>query len=149
MKDLFTPGRYLSIALVLAFSGLAHAGDARIACDQSDNLDAKMTARYIHTPKRAVFDVSFKAPTSTGLSARETLEVRVDGYVVGYVQLMPRAGGTLGATLSFDSYANSGLSVGASVAPFPASWPGSLPPQSTGIHAGSRIMIGSLGCALQ
>ena len=149
MKDIFTPGRHLSIALALAFVGPAHAGDARIACDRSDNLDAKMAARYIHTPKRAVFDVSFKAPASTGLSARETLEVRVDGYVVGYAQLMPRAGGTLGATISFDSYANSGYTVNATVMPFPANWPGVLPPQSTGINAGSRVMIGSLGCTLQ
>lgn len=127
----------------------AHSAEVRIACDHSDNIDAKMAARYIHTPKRALFDVSFKAPTSMGYEARRSLEVRVDGYVVGYAELMPRAGDTLGASLSFDSYANSGYADNAALLPFPASWPGSLPPQPFGISAGSRIMIGSLGCTLR
>ena len=149
MKDLLTNKRYVSIALLFTFAGSAQSAETRVACDQSDNLDAKMTARYIHTPRRAIFDVSFKAPAATGLAARETLEVRVDGYIVGYAQLMPRAGDTLGATLSFDSYANTGYSDAPTVIPFPAGWPGVLPPQPVGINAGSRIMIGSLGCTLQ
>lgn len=149
MKDLFALTRYFAILAVLVFVGPAHSAEVRIACDRSDNLDAKMAARYIHTPKRAVFDVSFKAPESIGLVARDSLEVRVDGYIVGYAELMPRAGGVLGATLSFDSYANIGYSDRASAIPFPTNWPGALPPQTASINAGSRIMIGSLGCTMQ
>ena len=149
MKHLLTNVRYVSIALLLVFVGPAHSAETRVACDKSDNLDAKMAARYIHTPSRAVFDVSFKAPTSIGLAARQVLEVRVDGYVVGYAELLPRAGDTLGATLSFDSYANTGYSDVPTAIPFPAGWPGVLPPQPVGINAGSRIMIGSLGCTLR
>ncbi len=149
MKHLLTKPRYLPTVLLMTICGAAHSAETRIACDQSDNLDAKMTARYIHTPSRAVFDVSFKAPASTGLAARSTLEVRVDGYVVGYAELVPRANDTLGATLSFDSYANTGYSDTPTVIPFPAGWPGVLPPQPGGISAGSRIMIGSLGCTLR
>jgi hypothetical protein len=51
---------------------------------------------------------------------------------------------TLGATLSFDSYVNKGYADSASLLPFPASWPGSLPPQPIGISAGSRTKIGYL-----
>lgn len=149
MKNLYSIAGYIAITLALVVIGPAHSAATRIACDKADNLDAKMFARYIHTPTRAIFDVSFKAPPSTGLAARESLEVRVDGYVVGYAELLSRAGGTLGASLSFDSYANTGYSDQPSVMPFPASWPGSLPPQPIGINPGSRIMIGSLGCTLQ
>lgn len=149
MKDLFTNARYVSIALLLVFVGPAHSAETRMACDKSDNLDARMAARYIHTPTRAVFDVSFKAPASVGMAARQILEVRVDGYVVGYAELQPRAGDTLGATLSFDSYANTGYSDTPTAVPFPAGWPGVLPPNPMGISAGSRIMIGSLSCTLQ
>lgn len=141
--------RCLAVVLPFLFAGSAHSAEIRIACDASDNLDAKMSARYIHTPSRALFDVSFKAPISTGLEARQFLEVRVDGYVVGYAKLAARGGGKLGASLSFDSYANSGYTEKAFVTAFPANWPGSLPPQLIGVSAGSRIMIGSLGCALQ
>ena len=149
MNDLHRLARYPAIALVLMWFTSVHSADVRIACDDSNNLDAKMAARYIHTPTRALFDVSFKAPESRGYLARTALEVRVDGYVVGYADLMPRAGDMLGASLSFDSYANSGYADNASLLPFPASWPGSLPPQPLGLSAGSRIMIGSLGCTLQ
>ena len=149
MKKLISLTRYFSIALVLVSVGPAYSADMRIACDTSNNQNAKMTARYIHTPKRALFDVSFKAPASIGLTARDFLEVRVDGYVVGYAELMPRADDTLGASLTFDSYVNSGYSDNASITAFPASWPGSLPPQPNGISSGSRIMIGSIGCTLQ
>ncbi len=149
MKDSHRLARYTAITLILMCFTTAHSAEVRIACDHSDNIDARMAARYIHTPKRALFDVSFKAPASTGYEARTSLEVRVDGYVVGYAQLMPRADDTLGASLSFDSYANSGYADNAALLPFPASWPGSLPPQPFGISAGSRIMIGSLGCTLR
>ena len=149
MKDSHTLARYPTIALVLMCFTSTHSAELRIACDHSDNIDAKMAARYIHTSKRALFDVSFKAPTSMGYEARASLEVRVDGYVVGYAELTPRDGDTLGASLSFDSYANSGYADNAALLPFPASWPGSLPPQPIGISAGSRIMIGSLGCTLR
>ena len=107
-----------------------------------------MAARYIHTSTRALFDISFKAPASINLDARETLEVRVDGYVVGYANLTVRGEGSVGASLSFDSYSNNGNARSGSTTPFPASWPGSLPPQPVGIAAGSRVMIGSLGCTL-
>lgn len=149
MKTTISIARYLSVALALAISGPAQSAEVRIACDEFNNLDARMSARYIHTPTRASFDVSFKAPASTDLAARDSLEVRVDGYVVGYAELAPRAGGMLGASLSFDSYANSGYADQPSVMPFPAGWPGSLPPQPFGISPGSRIMIGSLGCTLR
>ena len=149
MKHLLTNARYVAIVLLVTIVGPAHSAETRVACDKSDNLDARMAARYIHTPSRAVFDVSFKAPASVGLAARQVLEVRVDGYVVGYAELMPRAGDTLGATLSFDSYANTGYSDTATVIPFPAGWPGVLPPQPGGINPGTRVMIGSLGCTLQ
>ena len=149
MQVSHTIARYLAVAIALTCVGPAHSAALRIACDQSNNVDAKMAARYIHTPKRALFDVSFKAPASMGYEARESLEVRVDGYVVGYAELTSRAGGTLGASLTFDSYANSGYADNAALLPFPASWPGSLPPQPIGISAGSRIMIGSLGCTLR
>ena len=122
MKTTNSIARYLSVTLALAISGPAQSAEIRIACDESNNLDARMAARYIHTPARAVFDVSFKAPASSGLVARDSLEVRVDGYVVGYAELAPRAGGALGASLSFDSYANSGYSVNGAVMPFPAGW---------------------------
>lgn len=144
-----TLARYPAIALVLMFLTSAHSAEIRIACDHADNIDAKMAARYIHTPNRALFDVSFKAPASMGYKARSLLEVRVDGYVVGYADILPRGGDTLGASLSFDSYANSGYADNASLLPFPASWPSSLPPQPLGLSAGSRIMIGSLGCTLR
>ncbi len=137
------------VAFAVFYGDPSYSAESRLFCDKSDNLDAKMSARYVHTPTRALFDVSFKAPNSMGLEAREVLEVRVDGYVVGYVTLSVRDGGIIGASLSFDSHANSGYSVDATISPFPASWPGSLPPQSTGIGAGSRVMIGSLGCTLQ
>lgn len=149
MKNSISLARYLSIALALAISGPAQSAEVRIACDESNNLDARMVARYIHTSTRALFDVSFKAPASTGIAVRDSLEVRVDGYVVGYAEVTPRAGGTLGASLSFDSYVNSSYSDNPAVLPFPAGWPGSLPPQPIGITPGSRIMIGSLGCTLQ
>ena len=149
MKNSHTLARYPAIALVLVCFTNAHSAEVRIACDHADNIDAMMAARYIHTPKRALFDVSFKAPYSIGYAARTSLEVRADGYVVGYAELMPRAGDMLGASLSFDSYANSGYADNASLLPFPAGWPGSLPPQSIGLSAGSRIMIGSLGCTLR
>lgn len=149
MKDLHKLAPYPAIAFALMWLTSAHSADVRIACDHSDNIDARMAARYLHTPERALFDVSFKAPMSMGYEARSSLEVRVDGYVVGYATLTPRAGGTIGASLSFDSYANSGYADNTSLLPFPASWPGSLPPQPVGIGAGSRIMIGSLGCTLQ
>jgi hypothetical protein len=149
MKNSNTLSRYPAIALVLMCITNAHSAEVRIACDHADKLDAMMAARYIHTPKRALFDVSFKAPTSMGYEARRSLEVRVDGYVVGYAELMPRAGNTLGASLSFDSYANSGYADNPFLLPFPSSWPGSLPPQPIGISEGSRIMIGSLGCTLR
>ena len=149
MKTTISIARYLSVALALAISGPAQSAEVRIACDEFNNLDARMSARYIHTPTRAVFDVSFKAPASVGMAARQILEVRVDGYVVGYAELQPRAGDTLGATLSFDSYANTGYSDTPTAVPFPAGWPGVLPPNPMGISAGSRIMIGSLSCTLQ
>ena len=107
-----------------------------------------MAARYIHTSTRALFDISFKAPASTSFETREALEVRVDGYIVGYANLTVREGGSVGASLSFDSYTNSGNPRNSAAAPFPDSWPGSLPPQPVGITAGSRVMIGSLGCTL-
>lgn len=149
MKNPHTLARYPATALALMCLTNAHSSEVRIACDYADNIDAKMAARYIHTPSRALFDISFKAPYSKGYAARASLEVRVDGYVVGYAELTSRAGDTLGASLSFDSYANSGYADNAALLPFPASWPGSLPPQPIGISAGSRIMIGSLGCTLR
>lgn len=149
MNSLNTFARYPAIALVSMFFTSAYSAEVRIACDHADNIDAKMAARYIHTPNRALFDVSFKAPAAISYTARDSLEVRVDGYVVGYAELTSRAGNTLGASLSFDSYANSGYSDNASLLPFPASWPGSLPPLPLGLSAGSRIMIGSLGCTLR
>ena len=79
MKHLHKVARYPAIALLLTCFTSAHSADVRIACDRSDSIDAKMTARYIHTPKRALFDVSFKAPVSMGYEARAALEVRVDG----------------------------------------------------------------------
>ena len=149
MRDLHTIARYPAVALALILCSPVHAVDIRIACDDSDNRDARMSARYIHTPGRALFDVSYKAPASTDLDAREALEVRVNGYVVGYAELAPRGPGKMGASLSFDSYANEGIADNPKITAFPASWPGSLPPQPIGIGAGSRIMIGSLGCTLQ
>ena len=116
----------------------AHAADWRLSCDQTSNVDAKMSARYIHTKTRALFDVSFKAPAGENLEARQSLEVRVDGYVVGYAHLTAREGGSVGASLSFDSYTNRGNARNGSTGPFPASWPGSLPPAMTGVGAGSR-----------
>ena len=141
--------RCAAFVMALLVFGPAHSAEIRIACDQSDNLDAKMAARYIHTPGRALFDVSFKAPASAGFEAREFLEVRVDGYVVGYAKLAERTGSKLGASLSFDSYANSGYTDDPRISAFPVNWPGSLPPQPIGISAGSRIMIGHLGCTLR
>lgn len=149
MKISHINNRYAVVVMALLVVSPADSAEIRIACDESDNLDAKMAARYIHTPRRALFDVSFKAPASTGFEARESLEVRVDGYVVGYAKLAARAGGKLGASLSFDSYANSGYTDDPRVSPFPVNWPGSLPPQPIGIGIGSRIMIGSLGCTLR
>jgi hypothetical protein len=137
-----------AIACALFCFGSSEASELRLSCDQSNNQDARMAARYIHTSTRALFDISFKAPASTSFDAREALEVRVDGYVVGYANLTVREGGNFGASLSFDSYSNNGNARSGSSTPFPASWPGSLPPQPVGIAAGSRVMIGSLGCTL-
>ena len=138
-----------AVLFALLGSGPVDAAELRLSCDKSNNVDARMAARYIHTPTRALFDISFKAPASTSFKARESLEVRVDGYVVGYADITMREGGSvIGASLSFDSYTNAGNARAESVAPFPASWPGSLPPQPSGIAAGSRVMIGSLGCTL-
>ena len=133
----------------LLLTAPASAKEVRIACDNSDNNDASLSARYIHTPARALFDASFKAPASTSYMARQSLEVRVDGVVVGYVELKMRTNGSFGASISFDSHANSGLSSDAGIRPFPAHWPGLLPPQPVGIVSGSRIMIGSIGCTLE
>lgn len=149
MKILHINARCAAVVMALLVISPAHSAEIRIACDASDNVDAKMAARYIHTPRRALFDVSFKAAASTSLQARESLEVRVDGYVVGYAKLAERAGGKLGASLSFDSYANTGYADNPGLSAFPVNWPGSLPPQPIGISAGSRIMIGSLGCTLR
>jgi hypothetical protein len=137
-----------AIVCALFLVGPSNAAELRLSCDQSNNQDARMAARYIHTSTRALFDISFKAPASTSLDAREALEVRVDGYVVGYANLTVRGEGSVGASLSFDSYSNIGNARSESTTPFPASWPGSLPPQPVGIAAGSRVMIGSLGCTL-
>lgn len=126
----------------------ATASEVRLSCDATDNNDASVVVRYIHTATRALFDASFKAPASTSLEARNQLEVRVDGIVVGYAELTVRGDGRFGASIAFDSYANAGVQTDTPITPFPASWPGALPPQLIGISAGSRVMIGSLGCSL-
>ena len=141
--------RSSAVALIFFYIGSAQAGDLSFYCDQSNTGDAKMAARYLQSTNRALFDLSFKAPDSTAYQAQQQLEVRVDGYVVGYVALAAREGGIIGASLSFDSYANSGQAQSVSGQPFPATWPGALPPQQGGISAGSRISIGSLGCTLK
>jgi hypothetical protein len=148
MKHLKILAQSSVVAMTLCCIAPASAAEWRLACDQVNNNDAKMSARYIHTNTRALFDVSFKAPTAANFTALQSLEVRVDGYVVGYATLTVREGGSVGASLSFDSYTNAGNARNASAGPFPASWPGLLPPATTGIGAGSRIMIGSLGCTL-
>lgn len=132
----------------LLITSPAVANEIRLSCDKIDNNDASVVVRYIHTPTRALFDASFKSPASTSFAARQQLEVRVEGVVVGYVTLMQRNDGKIGASISFDSYANGGIQNGPSIAPFPANWPGTLPPQLVGIGAGARVMIGSLGCSL-
>lgn len=142
--------RVLSVAALAALfvTAPANANEVRIACDKSDNNDASLVVRYIHTPARALFDASFKAPPSTSFVARQKLEVRVDGIVVGYIEINTRNDGSFGASISFDSHANAGLTVNTAIKPFPVDWPGSLPPQPVGIGAGSRVMIGSIGCTL-
>jgi hypothetical protein len=132
----------------LLITSPAAANEILLSCDAIDNNDASLVVRYIHTPTRALFDASFKSAASTSFAAREELEVRVEGVIVGYVTLMQRNDGKIGASISFDSYANGGIQSGASIAPFPANWPGTLPPQLIGIDAGTRVMIGSLGCSL-
>lgn len=149
MNYLKTIARSSTVALVLFCIGSSHAGGLRFSCDHSNTGDAKMSARYLHSVNRALFDVSFKAPVSQSYTAQQQLEVRVDGYVVAYVALDVRDGGIIGGSLSFDSYANAGLTQDVSGAPFPSSWPGALPPQPVGVSAGSRVMIGSIGCTLQ
>ena len=149
MKNSYTYAGYAALVAALICVSPAQSAETRISCDQSDNLDATMAARYIHTPSRALFDVSFKAPVSTGFEVREVLEVRVDGYAVGYARLELRGGGRIGASLTFDSYSNAGLADNPAVSAFPADWPGSLPPLATGLRSGSRIMIGNLGCTLK
>jgi hypothetical protein len=133
---------------VLFVTSPATASGIRLSCDATDNNDASVVVRYIHTPTRALFDASFKSPASTSLAARQQLEVRVDGIVVGYAVLAVRNDGRFGASISFDSYANAGVQTDMPATPFPSSWPAPLPPQMAGIGAGSRVMIGSLGCSL-
>ena len=69
-----TPSAAVLFALI-SF-GPADAAELRLSCDQSNNVDARMAARYIHTPNRALFDISFKAPASTSFEARESLEAK-------------------------------------------------------------------------
>ena len=148
MKQLAIKVTSAATLAVLFITSPAAAGEVRLGCDATDNNDASVVVRYIHTPTRALFDASFKAPASTSFAARQQLEVRVDGVVVGYVLLATRNDGRFGASISFDSYANAGIQTDTPTTPFPASWPAPLPPQLAGIDAGSRVMIGSLGCSL-
>ena len=133
---------------VLFITSPTAASEVRLSCDVTDNNDASVVVRYIHTPTRALFDASFKTPASTSFAARQQLEVRVDGIVVGYAMLTTRNDGRIGASISFDSYVNAGIQTDTTITPFPSNWPAPLPPQLAGIDAGSRVMIGSLGCSL-
>ena len=137
----------LALAALVAAAGSVHAADLRVACDQLHVSDASMSARYSHTAQRATFDVSFKAPAWAAPMLRPELEVRVDGRWVGTLPLGEKADGSLGGSLSFDSYANDGLA-GPPVAAFPASWPGMLPPRSPVAGIPTRIQAGPLGCTL-
>ena len=137
-------------ALAIALSGIATSrADSILVCDNTNNASEMLAVRYIHSPTRALFDISFKAPANKSLEARQELEVRVDGYVVGYATLAARADGSFGASVSFDSYANTGQALDATTVAFPPMWPGLLPPASVGLGVGSRVMIGSLGCTLE
>ena len=139
--------RGVAAGIVLAAAAPAQSADVRTSCDQLHVTDASMVARYSHTVKRATFDVSFKAPGWTGFALSSPLEVRVNGTPVGTLALTEKADGSLGGSLSFDSYANSGLA-DASVDAFPASWPGALPPAAAG-RSPARVKVGPLGCTLE
>ena len=134
--------------LVLAAAGAAQAGDVRTSCDRLHVSDASMVARYSHTPKRATFDVSFKAPGWAAFALGSPLKVTVNGEPVGVLELTEKADGSLAGSLAFDSYANAGVA-DPSVEEFPASWPGALPPAAAAAGARARVKVGPLGCILE
>lgn len=140
--------RGAAACIALAAAGAAQAGDVRTSCDRLHVSDASMVARYSHTPKRATFDVSFKAPGWAAFALGSPLEVSVNGKPVGVLELTEKADGSLAGSLTFDSYANAGVA-DPSVAEFPANWPGTLPPAAAAAGAAAQVRVGPLGCTLE
>jgi hypothetical protein len=127
----------------LCAAATASADTYKAGCDSVDDAsDISMAARYIQNRNRALFSVSFKAPAGTSYGAGTSLPVVVDGITVGTIPLGPRAGGAAGGSISFNSYANQGISAGNyEVTPFPSSWPS--------LRSHPKVEVASLGCALR
>ncbi len=134
-----------ALCLGLAASA-AQAADIKASCDAIHITDASMVARYSHTPVRATFDVSFKAPGYVATLLRSPLPVTVNGTLVGTLALTRDASGDLSGSLSLDSYANDGLAQ-ATVTAFPTSWPAALPTASRLGNSATRPSKGALADA--
>ena len=64
-----------SAAIAIALSGIATSrADSILVCDNTNNASEMLAVRYIHSPTRALFDISFKAPANQSLQARQELE---------------------------------------------------------------------------
>lgn len=134
-----------ALCLGLAASA-AQAADIKASCDAIHITDASMVARYSHTPVRATFDVSFKAPGYVATLLRSPLPVTVNGRPVGKLALTQGADGDFSGSLSLDSYANDGLAQ-TTVAAFPVSWPAALPTASRLGNSATRLSNGALADA--
>lgn len=71
--------------------------------------------------------------------AGDVFQVRVDGELVGTINLAAQPDGNLGGDLDFDN--NIDRDEPDTDVPFPANWPGA--------GAGTDVFVGTLGCTLQ
>lgn len=127
-------------ALAPAFAASGSSGKSaaqnsvRLACAAAGAQDFSADARFEDRRGRRKFDASFEAAPNLGFLPGQRLAVAVGGVTVGQMTLArdPVNGDVVG-DLDFDTRPDER-------APFPANFPA--------VGAGTSVVIGPLGCAL-
>lgn len=112
----------------------AAAGSVRLACAAAGAQDFSADARFEDRRGRRKFDASFEAAPNLGFLPGQRLAVAVGGVAVGQMTLTrDPVNGDIVGDLEFDTRPDERV-------PFPANFPA--------VGAGTSVVIGPLGCAL-
>jgi hypothetical protein len=120
--------------------------ERRLECSNYDAAGNSMSAHCVVQTTRTTFQVNYKVPSSSTLSAGDTMVVIVDDVEMARIRMVSVASGKATATLQYVSMYDYAISdLHAANQPFPANWPIEVRGEPDGTRVWVKGLEGHLG----